>query len=98
MSDDLALTAAQFGAALRTAGVPADPGRCERFARAVTVARPTTGRALYLCALATLISSQAQIEALDRVFGAMFGSVGGPADQPGGQAPDVPDGYAPSPA
>ena len=39
-SDDLALVAARFGAALRAAGVPADPGRCERFARAVTVARP----------------------------------------------------------
>jgi uncharacterized protein len=91
MSDDLALTAARFGAALRAEGVPADPGRCERFARAVTVARPTTGRALYLCALATLISSQAQIEALARVFGAMFGDpaarAGGP---PGGDAPGLP--------
>src|SRR5262245_8264355 len=91
MSDDLALTAARFGAALRAGGVPADPGRCERFARAVTVARPTTGRALYLCALATLISSQAQIEALTRVFGAMFGDpaarAGGP---PEGDAPGVP--------
>ena len=57
MTDDLALTAARFGTALRAAGVPADPGRCQRFARAVTVARPATGRALYLCALATLISS-----------------------------------------
>ena len=38
--DDLALVAARFGAALRAAGVPADPGRCERFASAVTVARP----------------------------------------------------------
>jgi uncharacterized protein with von Willebrand factor type A (vWA) domain len=95
MSDDLALTAARFGAALRAAGVPADPGRCERFARAVTVARPATGRALYLCALATLVSSQAQIEALDRVFGAMFGSVGDPAAQPGGQqARDVPGAHA----
>src|SRR5215471_5528260 len=84
MSDDLALTAARFGAALRAEGVPADPGRCERFARAVTVARPTSGRALYLCALATLISSQAQVEALDRVFGAMFGSVGEPVAQLGG--------------
>ena len=92
MSDDLALTAARFGAALRAEGVPADPGRCERFARAVTVARPTSGRALYLCALATLISSQAQIEALDRVFGAMFGSVGEPVAQLGGQrAADVPE-------
>ena len=91
MSDDLALTAARFGAALRSAGVPADPGRCERFARAVTVARPTTGRALYLCALATLISSKAQIEALNRVFSAMFGSAGEPPASLGGQqAADVP--------
>jgi uncharacterized protein len=85
MSDDLALTAARFGTALRAAGVPADPGRCQRFARAVTVARPATGRALYLCALATLISSQAQIEPLDRVFGEMFGSLGDEAAQPAGQ-------------
>src|SRR5205807_9086540 len=57
---------------------------------AVTVARPSSGRALYLCALATLISSQAQIQALDRVFGAMFGSVGEPVAQLGGQrAADV---------
>jgi uncharacterized protein with von Willebrand factor type A (vWA) domain len=90
MSDDLALTAAQFGAALRAAGVPADPGRCERFARAVTVARPATGRGLYLCALATLISSQTQIEALDRVFGAMFGGVGDQAPPPGQQDRGVP--------
>ena len=32
---------------------------------------------MYLCALATLISSQAQVEALDRVFREMFGSMGG---------------------
>ena len=90
--DDLALTAARFGAALRAEGVPADPGRCERFARAVTVARPTSSRALYLCALATLISSQAHIEALDRVFGEMFGSFGD--DTSGHQPPGVPDADA----
>ena len=45
---DLALVAARFGVALRAAGVPADPGRSERFARAVTVARPATLRDLYL--------------------------------------------------
>ena len=56
------------------------------------MARPTSGRALYLCALATLISNQAQIEALDRVFGAMFGSVGEPVAQLGGQrAADAPE-------
>ena len=89
MTEDLALTAARFGAALRAAGVPADPGRCERFARAVTVARPATGRALYLCALATLISSQAQIEALERVFGAMFGDQAA-AQAEGPQAREAP--------
>jgi uncharacterized protein len=98
MSDDLALTAARFGAALRAAGVPADPGRCERFARAVTLARPTTGRALYLCALATMTSSQAQIEALERVFGAMFGGVGDPAVPLGQQARDAPGAPALSPS
>ncbi|HUZ38999.1 MAG TPA: VWA domain-containing protein [Streptosporangiaceae bacterium] len=92
MTDDLALTAARFGTALRAAGVPADPGRCQRFARAVTVARPTTGRALYLCALATLVSSQGQIEVLQRVFGAMFGGLTDPATGPGGEPAGAPLG------
>jgi uncharacterized protein with von Willebrand factor type A (vWA) domain len=73
--DDLALVAARFGAALRAAGVPADPGRCERFAWAVTVARPVTASGLYLCALATLVASKDQIEMLRRVFDAVFGGL-----------------------
>jgi uncharacterized protein with von Willebrand factor type A (vWA) domain len=73
--EDLALVAARFGAALRAAGVPADPGRCERFAWAVTVARPVTLAGLYLCALATLVASREHIETLRRVFGAVFGGV-----------------------
>jgi uncharacterized protein len=85
VTEDLALTAARFGAALRGAGVPADPARCQRFARAVTVARPVTRQALYLCALATLVSGQSQIETLERVFNAVFGGladpVGAPEDQ-----------------
>jgi uncharacterized protein with von Willebrand factor type A (vWA) domain len=81
-NDDLALIAARFGAALRDAGVPADPGRCERFASAVTVARPGTRYELYLCALATLASGQAQIETLERVFTEVFGGLGGPAAAP----------------
>ena len=36
--------------------MPAEPGRCERFARAVPVARPATRYELYLCALATFAS------------------------------------------
>ena len=73
--EDLALAAARFGAALRAAGVPADPGRCERFARAVTVARPASPRGLYLCALATLTSSREHAQTLRRVFGAVFGGL-----------------------
>src|ERR1700680_1188989 len=84
-TEDLAMTAARFGAALRHAGVPADPGRCERFARAVTVARPASRRELYLCALATLVSGQSQIETLERVFNAMFGRPADPAGLPGDQ-------------
>ena len=85
--DDLALIAARFGAELRAAGVPADPGRCERFAWAVTVARPVTVSGLYLCALATLVASKEHIETLRRIFDAMFGDV-----------PDMPPaGYGPPP-
>ncbi len=87
MPDDLALTAARFGAALRDAGVPADPGRCERFARALAVARPDRPRGVYLCALATLIANREHIETLQRVFAAMFGGLG---ELPGQQAgPDT---------
>jgi uncharacterized protein with von Willebrand factor type A (vWA) domain len=98
--DDLALVAARFGAALRAAGVPADPGRCERFASAVTVARPVTVSGLYLCALATLVASQDHIETLRRVFEAVFGGlpdvlvagsvppVPGPPDVASGPAPE----------
>jgi hypothetical protein len=85
MADDLALTAARFGAALRDAGVPADPGRCERFARALAVARPDRPRGVYLCALATLIAKREHIETLQRVFATTFGGLGEP---PGEQAED----------
>ncbi len=80
MTEDLARSAARFGAALREAGVPADPARCERFARAVIVARPATQRELYLCALATLVSGHSQVETLARVFNAMFGGLADPVE------------------
>ena len=93
---DLALIAARFGAELRAAGVPADPGRCERFARAVTVARPATQSELYLCALATLASSKEQTETVRRVFTGLFGGVDGRA--PGQSGPEAPDRRATAPA
>jgi uncharacterized protein with von Willebrand factor type A (vWA) domain len=93
-ADDLALAAARLGAALRSAGVPADPGRCQRFARAVTVARPDTPRALYLCALATLTASDEHIEILQRVFGAVTCDGPGLAGERGDQnAPGLPGVY-----
>src|SRR5262249_58404920 len=89
--DDLALIAARFGAELRAAGVPADPGRCERFAGAVAVARPVTVSGLYLCALATLVASKEHIETLRRGFEAIFGGLpDGPATESGPPGPGPP--------
>jgi uncharacterized protein len=93
-TDDLALGAARLGAALRSAGVPADPGRCQRFARAVTLARPETPHALFLCAQATLTSSPEHVAILQRVFGAMSGGFADPAARRGDQhAPALPGGH-----
>jgi uncharacterized protein with von Willebrand factor type A (vWA) domain len=70
---DLAEVAARFGAELRRAGLPVGPGRSERFANAVTIARPQTPDALYRCALATLVSSRDDINVLRAVFNQVFG-------------------------
>jgi len=85
MADDLAEVAARFGAALRLAGLPVGPGRCERFAVAVTLARPQTPGDLYQCALATLVSSKQHAEVLAAVFGQVFGGLADPADHRGDQ-------------
>ena len=89
---DLALIAARLGAGLREAGVPADPGRCERFARAVPLARPATRYELYLCALATFASGPEQTETVQRVFRDLFGGADGH-----GTGPDAPDLPGPPP-
>jgi uncharacterized protein with von Willebrand factor type A (vWA) domain len=95
---DLALITARLGAELRDAGVPADPGRCERFARAVPLARPATQYELYLCALATFASCPEQTETVRRVFTGLFGGMDGRAPgQSGPEAPDLP-GPLPRPA
>src|SRR5580698_265237 len=76
MANDLAEVSARFGAALRQAGLPVGLGRCERFAAAVTVAQPRTKHALYLCALATLISDHEQAVTLQAVFDQVFEGLG----------------------
>src|SRR5207245_1167312 len=67
------------------AGLPVGPGRAERFATAVTVARPGTPRAQYLCALTTLVSSKEHALILRAVFEQVFGDTAdaGPAAEPG---------------
>src|SRR5215469_9364428 len=72
---DLAEISARFGAELRHAGLPVGPGRCERFASAVTIARPATLDELYRCALATLVSGRDDIAILRGVFRQVFGAL-----------------------
>jgi uncharacterized protein len=95
VAEDLAEVSARFGAALRRAGLPVGPGRTERFAAAVTVARPATLRALYLCALATLVSSQDQARLLEAVFTQVFGPVDGLSGALQAGAQQVPDAAQP---
>jgi uncharacterized protein len=94
MPDDLAEAVARFGAALRLAGLPVGPGRCERFASAVTLARPSTLHGLYLCALATLVSGKDQIKILEGVFRQVFGGLTGPAERRGDPADQAAGGPA----
>ncbi len=69
---DVAVLAAALGVALRSAGLPAGPDRCERLARAVTVMHATTVAELHACALATMVSDPSQIDTFERVFTEMF--------------------------
>jgi uncharacterized protein len=88
--NDLAEVSARFGAELRRAGLAVGPGRSERFATAVTIARPETLDALYRCALATLVSGKDDIDILRAVFNKVFGGLGGLADGRGSQPPPAP--------
>jgi len=69
---DVAVLAAGLGVALRAAGLPAGPDRCERLARAVTVMHATTVAELHACALATMVADPSQIDTFERVFAEMF--------------------------
>jgi hypothetical protein len=70
---DVAATAAAFGVALHTAGLPVGPDRCERLARALAVMNASSVAELRSCALATVVSDPSQMPAFDRVFAAIFG-------------------------
>jgi uncharacterized protein with von Willebrand factor type A (vWA) domain len=83
---DYAALAAVLGVALRMAGIPAGPDRCERLGRALTVMRAATLTELHACALATMVADPAQIEAFERVFAELFYPAPG-ARQPTVMAP-----------
>jgi uncharacterized protein with von Willebrand factor type A (vWA) domain len=88
---DVAEMAARFGAALRLAGLPVGPGRSQRFAAAMLLVQPTTRRALFDCALATLVSSKDHADILRAVFTDVFG-----APEGNGQAPRPSGAVGPS--
>jgi len=69
---DVAMLAVALGVALRSAGLPAGPDRCERLARAVTVMGASTIAELHACALATMVSDPSQVDTFERVFAEMF--------------------------
>ena len=72
---DVATLAAVLGVALRSAGLPAGPERCERLARAVTVMDASTIAELHACALATMVSDPSQVDTFERIFAEMFSLV-----------------------
>jgi uncharacterized protein with von Willebrand factor type A (vWA) domain len=86
---DLAELAATLGAALRQRGIAAGPGRCERFAAAVGLVRPSTAEALYQCALATLTSGPDEAATLRQVLASLPSPLAGHGPWPGGRPPDA---------
>jgi uncharacterized protein with von Willebrand factor type A (vWA) domain len=98
VTPDIGATAAAFGVALHTAGLPVGPDRCERLARALTVMNASSLADFRACALATMVSSPSQLPTFDRVFTAIFGGrspfgvqlPGVPSLSPGSNADDSP--------
>jgi hypothetical protein len=86
---DYAALATLLGVALREAGLPTGPDRCERLGRALTVMQASTLVEVHACALATLVADPTQIEVFERVFAELFYSAPTPrqptvmAPQPG---------------
>src|SRR6516162_9243529 len=82
---DVAVLASALGVALRSAGIPAGPDRCERLARAVTVMEASTIAELHACALATMVSDPSQVDTFERVFAEVFATAA--PGRPGPAAP-----------
>lgn len=75
--------AAAFADALHRAGLPVNPERAGRFARALMLVPPTDRDRLYWTARVALVSDHAQVPTFDAVFAAMFTGELDPAEQRG---------------
>lgn len=75
--------AAAFADALHTAGLPVNPERAGRFARALMLAPPRTVDRLYWMARISLVSDHSQLGIFDALFTAVFTGVLDPAEQRG---------------
>lgn len=75
--------AAAFADALHTAGLPVNPERASRFARALMLSPPATRDRLYWAARVTLVSDHSQLSLFDAVFAAVFAGELDPAEQRG---------------
>jgi uncharacterized protein len=69
---DVPVFAAAFGRAIHAAGIPVTPERSARFARALTLAPPSTRRELYWTARTVFISDRDQLDTFDGLFAAVF--------------------------
>ena len=76
---DLPTLAVALSQRLHAAGLPVTPDRAVRFAEALSLVGPVSGRQLYWTARAVFVSARAEQPTFDRVFASVFGcaSTGG---------------------
>ncbi len=91
---DLAGCVGALGDLMHQAGAPVTPERSGRLATAIHLARPATVEDLYWLARVTLVSTRADIEIFERVFGQVFRGLLDPADFRGDAAGSPPPGVA----
>ena len=84
---DVAAVAGRFGRLLHDAGLPVSPDTSGRLAAALVLAPPATVNELYWLARVTLVSEHSHLAVFDRVFTAVFGGDGDPAEWRGQDPP-----------
>jgi uncharacterized protein with von Willebrand factor type A (vWA) domain len=69
---DLPAVAAALSQRLHAAGLPVTPDRAVRFAQALSLVGPVSGRQLYCTARAVFVSAHAEQPTFDRAFASVF--------------------------